>query len=59
MQRATSNDSTQATVNISRLANVRAWNVKQSLLPSSLYYRLSLIIAPAQTDGERKPQLSG
>jgi hypothetical protein len=33
MQRATSNATRQATVNIPRLANVRAWNDMQSLRP--------------------------
>jgi hypothetical protein len=59
MQRSTLNDNTKATVNIPRLANMRAWNAMQSLLPSSLYYSMSLLIAPVQTDGECKPQLAG
>jgi hypothetical protein len=38
-----SHASTQATVNIPRLVNVRALNVMQSLLPSSPYHIMSLV----------------
>jgi hypothetical protein len=59
MQRSMSNASMQATVNIPKLANARAWHVMQSLLPSSLYTSLSLLIVPMQIDGKCKPQLAG
>jgi hypothetical protein len=51
MQRSTSYGSTQAPVNISTLANVRACIAIQSLLPSSLNYGVFLLIGPAQTNG--------
>jgi hypothetical protein len=41
------------------LANILAWKVMQSLLPSSLHYIVSFLIAPAQTDGECKPKRGG
>jgi hypothetical protein len=58
MQRFTSIANTQATVNIPRLANMRAWNVMQSHLPSNLYCIVSLPIAHAQTDSESKPEVA-
>jgi hypothetical protein len=59
--RVTSNASTQATECLSKrgLVNISILKVIQSLLPSSLCSVVSLLIAPVQTNGLCKPQLSG
>jgi hypothetical protein len=59
MQSSKLNTSMQVTVNIPKMANMIAWNVMQSHLPSSLYYSMCFVTMPIQTDGERKPQLAG
>jgi hypothetical protein len=57
MQLAASKASTQASGVLAVEVWLTAWMVMQFLLPSSLVS--SLLIAPLQTDGERKPERKG
>lgn len=58
--RATSDASMQTTnVLAGQVWLTSVWKVMQTLLHSRLYYGVSLLIAPARTDGPCKPQLPG
>lgn len=46
-------------VNSQGLANILAWKVVQSLLPSSQHYNEYLVIEPTRTDCERKLERTG
>lgn len=46
-------------VSIRQVANVIAWNVMHSLLPSSQHYTVSFLIAPRLPNEQCKPRRAG